>query len=140
MGGMAAAGAAPPAIPGYELLGHLGEGAMGIVWKARQVKLNRTVALKMPHGCRQVGAKELIRFLAEAEAVAAVRHPNVVQVYEYGEADGRPYLAMEYLPGGTLADRLGRDGHLPPAAAAAVVAKVAGGCRRPTTSRSSTGT
>ncbi len=97
---------APDAIPGYELIELLGEGGMGEVWKARQLKLNRLVALKMILGGRRAGPKDLIRFLAEAEAVAAIRHPHVVQVYEYGEAEGRPFLAMEYLPGGSLTERL----------------------------------
>jgi hypothetical protein len=81
---------ATPAIPGYDLLTPLGEGGMGVVWKARQTKLNRLVALKMVLGEQRAGSKELIRFLAEAEAVAAVKHPHVVQVYDYGEANGRP--------------------------------------------------
>src|SRR5262249_12460810 len=92
-----------------------------------QVKLNRVVALKMTHGGRAVGAKELIRFLAEAEAVATVRHPHVVQVFEFGDADGRPYLAMEYLPGGTLADRLTKARRLARRDAAGVVGRVARG-------------
>jgi serine/threonine protein kinase len=97
----------PPDIPGYEILGKkIGEGGMGVVYKARQDGLNRLVALKVILGGRRAGRKDLIRFLAEAEAVASVRHPNVVQVYEYGEADGHPFLAMEYLAGGTLAERL----------------------------------
>jgi hypothetical protein len=79
------------------LLEPLGHGGMGVVWKARQTKLNRLAALKMVLGEQWAGSKELIRFLAEAEAAAAVKHPHVVQVYEYGEADGRPFLAMEYL-------------------------------------------
>ena len=118
--------AATQTVPGYELLEPLGEGGMGQVWKARQVKLNRLVAVKMILGDQRAGSKELIRFLAEAEAVAAVKHPHVVQVYEYGEANGRPFLAMEYLPGGSLADRLERTGRLEPKAAAELVATLAG--------------
>ncbi len=114
-----------PTVPGYDLLEPLGEGGMGVVWKARQVKLNRLVALKMVLGDQRVGSKELIRFLAEAEAVAAVRHPHVVQVYEYGDAGGRPFLAMEYLPGGSLSDRLRRAGRLDPTAAAELMARLA---------------
>src|SRR5262249_41756495 len=90
------------AFPGYVLLEPLGQGGMGVVFKARQVGLNRLVALKVILGGRRAGPKRLIRFLAEAEAVASIRHPHVVQVYEYGEADSRPFLAMEYLPGGNL--------------------------------------
>src|SRR5439155_26273443 len=68
----------------------------------------------------------LARFRAEAEAVAAVRHPNVVQVYEVGEHEGRPFMALEYLPGGTLSGRVGRGRRLPPRAAADLVARLAG--------------
>src|SRR5262245_53098781 len=115
----------PGTIPGYELLEPLGEGGMGIVYRARQVKLNRVVALKILRAGHAAGRKELIRFLAEAEAVAAVRHPHVIHVYEFGEADGRPFLAMEYLAGGTLADRLETSGPLDPSAAAELVAILA---------------
>jgi len=93
-------------IPGYELLEPLGEGGMGVVYKARQIKLNRIVALKMVLGGHRAKPQELIRFLAEAEAVASIKHPNVVQVFEFGDAQGRPFLAMEYLDGGSLSERL----------------------------------
>ena len=116
----------PVTVPGYELIAPLGEGGMGVVWKARQVKLNRVVALKMMLGGNRAGAKEVIRFLAEAEAVAAVKHPHVVQVYEYGEAGGLPFLAMEYLSGGSLTDRLKDNVALPPTAAAELVGTLAG--------------
>jgi eukaryotic-like serine/threonine-protein kinase len=100
--------AAPvPQVPGYEVLGLLGSGGMGVVYKARDVRLKRLVALKMiltgPHARPQ----ELARFRGEAEAVARLQHPNVVQIYEVGEHDGRPYLALEYVAGGSLAERLG---------------------------------
>src|SRR5262249_15317980 len=101
------------------------EGGMGVVWKARQTKLNRVVALKMVLGDQRADSKELIRFLAEAEAVAAVKHPHVVQVYEYGDASGRPFLAMEYLPGGSLRERLEQTGRLEPKAAARLVGTLA---------------
>jgi WD40 repeat protein/tRNA A-37 threonylcarbamoyl transferase component Bud32 len=117
---------AVPTVPGYDLLESIGEGGMGIVWKARQTKLNRLVALKMMLGEERAGSKGLIRFLAEAEAVAAVKHPHVVQVYDYGEAGGRPFLAMEYLSGGSLADQLKQTGRLDPKAAAELVATLAG--------------
>jgi serine/threonine protein kinase len=99
---------------------------MGVVWKARQAKLNRLVALKMVLGEQRAGSKELIRFLVEAEAVAAVKCPHVVQVCGYGDANGQPLLAMEYLSGGSLTDRLGRIGRLDPKAAAELVATLAG--------------
>lgn len=91
---------------GYEILGILGEGGMGIVYKVRQTNLNRIVALKVLLGNAPVSQREFIRFRAEAEAVAAIRHPAVVQVFESGEHAGRPFLAMEYLPGGDLANAL----------------------------------
>jgi eukaryotic-like serine/threonine-protein kinase len=116
---------APPTVPGYDGFSPLGEGGMGVVWKARQVKLNRPVALKMVLGDQRAGSKELIRFLAEAEAVAAVKHPHVVQVYEYGDAGGRPFLAMEYLPGGSLTERLKQAGRLDAKAAAELVGTLA---------------
>ena len=100
---------------------------MGVVYKARQEGLNRLVALKVILGGRRAGPKDLIRFLAEAEAVASIKHPHVVQVHEYGEADGRPFLAMECLTGGSLADRLKRVGKLEPRAAAELLARLAQG-------------
>src|SRR5437764_630836 len=68
------------AIPGYELIEQLGRGGMGVVWKARQVGLNQVVALRLFSGGQRVGTNELIRFLAEAEAVATVKHPHILQV------------------------------------------------------------
>ena len=115
----------PDEFPGYDLIEILGEGGMGVVYKARQLGLNRLVALKVILGGRRAGPKDLIRFLAEAESVASIRHPHVVQVHEYGEADGRPFLAMEYLPGGTLAARLKGCPKLDPREAATLVAKLA---------------
>jgi WD40 repeat protein/tRNA A-37 threonylcarbamoyl transferase component Bud32 len=126
LGEPAAPGIGPP---GYEILGELGRGGIGVVYKARQARLNRTVALKMLRGADLSGAAERIRFLAEAEAVAAVRHPHVVQVFEVGDHDGLPFLALEYLPGGTLAQRLkvgpGVSARLQPRAAAELVARLA---------------
>ena len=114
--------AATGTVPGFDVLESLGEGGMGVVYKARQVGLNRLVALKVILGGRRAGPKDLIRFLAEAEAVASVKHPHVVQVHEYGEVGGRPFLALEYLPGGSLAERLkaGPRGPSPAEAAAEV--------------------
>src|SRR5262249_2200807 len=81
----------------------LGRGGMGIVYKARQVRLKRLVALKMIRDGDQVGAKERQRFRAEAEAAARLQHPNIVQIHAIGEHDGRPYLALEYVDGVSLA-------------------------------------
>ena len=116
-----------PSLPGYEVLGELGRGGMGVVYKARQVSLNRTVALKMLPGGAYAERHELARFLGEAEAVAAVKHPHVVQVYDFGQCDARPYFAMEYLGGGSLVDLIRTSGRLAPATAAALVEKVARG-------------
>jgi eukaryotic-like serine/threonine-protein kinase len=115
-----------PAPAGYEILGELGRGGMGVVYKARQTKLNRLVALKMILAGGHASPAALARFRAEAEAVAALQHPNVVQVYDYGEHDGLPYLAMEFVPGGTLAARV-HDRPLPAREAAALMAGIADG-------------
>ncbi len=98
----ARAGSAPD-IPGYEVLSLLGRGGMGIVWKARHRRLDRLVALKCLHAG---GLPDLQRFQAEAQAVARLQHPNIVQIYEVGEWQGQPFLTLEYLDGGTLADHL----------------------------------
>ena len=95
-----------PVIPGYEILSILGHGGMGVVFKARQTLLNRLVALKMIRGDAWIGSDRLDRFRIEAEAIARLRHPNVVQIYDIGEIDELPYFSLELLEGGTLAERL----------------------------------
>jgi WD40 repeat protein/tRNA A-37 threonylcarbamoyl transferase component Bud32 len=119
------AAAAPlPAVPGYELLEKLDRGGMGVVYKARHVKLNRLVALKMILAGEYAGADELRRFYLEAEAVARLRHPNIVEIYDIGMAHGMPYIALEYLPGGSL-KRLFHQGPLPPRRSAELLARLA---------------
>jgi len=114
-----------PQVPGYELLGELGRGGMGVVYKARQTKLNRVVALKV---VTAPDRQSVTRFLLEAEAVAAVHHPHVIQVFDSGEYDDLPYLAMEYLEGGSLKDVLKRfPSGMPPRDAATLVAAMADG-------------
>ena len=124
---MALAAPARAAVPGYEIIDELGRGGMGVVYKARQIKLNRIVALKMVLAGGHANSVEIARFVTEAEAVAAVRHSNVIQVFDSGEANGHPYMAMEYLEWGSLAQLLRATGKLAPREAAALVLKVARG-------------
>ena len=112
----------PP--PGYEVLGELGRGGMGVVYRARRVALKRLVALKMVLPGRHTGAAQLARFRAEAEAGARLDHPGIVPVYEVGEHEGLPYFSMALVEGETLAQRLAR-GPLPPREAAELVRPVA---------------
>ena len=96
-----------PSIPGYEIAGELGRGGMGVVYQARHVKLDRMVALKMLREGSDAHADTLARFRTEAEAIARLQHPNIVQVFEVGEHQGTPFLAMEFCPGGGLDRKLG---------------------------------
>jgi tetratricopeptide (TPR) repeat protein len=95
-----------PRVAGYEIQRKLGRGGMGVVFQARDVKRDRTVALKMVPAGVHGDPRELARFRAEAEAVARLEHPNIVQVYEVGEQDGWAYLALEFVDGGPLSWRL----------------------------------
>jgi hypothetical protein len=106
-----------PEVPGYEVLGVLGRGGMGVVYKARQARLNRLVALKMILAGAHAGEQELARFRTEAEAVARRQHPNVVQIHEVGEHQGLPFFSLEFCPGGSL-DRKVRGTPQPPREAA----------------------
>jgi serine/threonine protein kinase/tetratricopeptide (TPR) repeat protein len=114
----------PPPVEGYEILGTLGRGGMGVVYKARQIKLNRVVALKMILAGGHAGAYERQRFVTEMHAVAALTHPNIVQIYETGERDGLPFFSLEYCDGGSLQQRL-RGQPLAPKAAADIVEQLA---------------
>jgi serine/threonine protein kinase/formylglycine-generating enzyme required for sulfatase activity len=123
----AAAGAVTlPAIEGYEMLAELGRGGMGVVYQARQRKLGRTVALKMILAGGHAGKQDFIRFLAEAEAVAQLRHPNIVQLYEFGQHQDLPFFTLEFVAGGSLTERL-REGPLLPKEAARLVEQLARG-------------
>jgi serine/threonine-protein kinase len=100
-------------IAGYEILETLGRGGMGVVYKARQAGLNRLVALKMILSGYEDEPGALARFQSEAQAVAQLQHPNIVQIYDVGEHEGRPFFSLEYVDGGTLAQFLRHT--LPPA-------------------------
>ena len=109
-----------PQLPDYEILHFLGRGGMGVVYKARHRRLRRNVALKMFEPGRVPSPREVMRFRAEAEAIARLQHPNVVQIFEVGEWGGLPFLALELAEGGTLAQRLQQLPFAPTAAAALI--------------------
>ncbi len=109
-----------PQVPGYEVLGILGEGGMGVVYRARQVALKRTVALKMIREAGEAETEMVARLRTEAEALARLQHPNIVQVHEIGDHQGKPYFSQEFCEGGSLHQRLA-DHALPPGQAADLV-------------------
>ena len=98
--------ALPVAIDGFEILGEIGRGGMGVVYMARQVRLGRIVALKVILSGSHAGKKERDRFRREVLAAGRLDHPNIVRVHEVGEHEGRPYCVMEHVGGGSLADRM----------------------------------
>jgi serine/threonine protein kinase len=119
--GAATEGAVPQkALPGYDLLEELGRGGMGVVYQARKRGLNRLVAIKMILAGRHAGPEELARFRREAAAVARLRHPHIVQIYEIGEHDGCPFFSLEYVEGDSLATLVKSTPQLGRAAAALV--------------------
>jgi serine/threonine protein kinase len=95
-----------PTVPGFEILGELGRGGMAVVYRARQVALRRTVALKMVLNGAHTSSQQLARFRAEAAVIARLQHPNIVQIYDVGDVAGRPYFALEFVAGGSLAQHL----------------------------------
>jgi serine/threonine-protein kinase len=113
-----------PQVPGYRVEALIGRGGMGVVYRAWHLRLNRPVALKMlPAGpCAQPGERE--RFEREAQAIAGLGHPNIVQVYDVGDVEGQPYFTMELVEGGNLADHI-RGVPQPARQAAALVATLA---------------
>jgi eukaryotic-like serine/threonine-protein kinase len=108
-----------PTVPGYEIHGELGRGGMGVVYRAKHLGLNRQVALKMILAGSHASVQELGRFRAEAEAVAQLQHPNIVQVYDIGEHEGCPFFSLEFIDGGCLTDRIANTPQ-PPAEAARI--------------------
>jgi serine/threonine protein kinase len=122
---LAGAPAPWPAIPRYKVLSEVGRGGMGVVYRVSDLTLHRVVALKVIRSGILAGAAEVERFRREARAMAHLRHPHVVTVYDHGEYQGQPYLTMEFVGGGSLAQHLPRLG-ADPRRAAALMEKVAG--------------
>ena len=116
--------ATPNVVAGYEILSELGRGGMGVVFRARHHHLQRVVALKMILSARFACAEEVLRFRLEGETAASLQHPNIVQVYEVGTWEGQPYMVLEYVEGGTLAQRL-KGQRLPVSQAAQLVETLA---------------
>jgi tetratricopeptide (TPR) repeat protein len=117
------------AVPGYEIRGELGHGGMGVVYQAWQIKAKRLVALKMLLAHAHASLEQKVRFQIEAEAVARLQHPNIVQLYDIGEHDGLPFFSLEFCAGGNL-DRQLRERRraqrpMTPHEAASLVAKLA---------------
>jgi eukaryotic-like serine/threonine-protein kinase len=109
--------ASKPELPDYEMVGWLGQGGMGVVYQARHRGLRRHVALKMFQPGRLPSPREVLRFRTEAEAIARLQHPNIVQIFEVGECGGLPFLALELAEQGTLAQKLQQLPFTPRAAA-----------------------
>ena len=110
-----------PTVAGYDLKRELGRGGMGVVYGARHVRLNRPCALKMILAGAHADPEDIARFVTEAEAIARLEHPSIVQIHAIGEADGLPFFELEYLAGGSLDQQL--DGTPWPATRAALLAE-----------------
>src|SRR5262249_58983628 len=113
-----------PQVPGYVVLRLLKSGGMGVVYEARQVRADRLVALKMSKAGADPADDRRARFRTEAEAIARLAHPHIVQVHEVGEHGGLPFFSLEFCPGGSL-DRKLNATPLPAAEAAALVETLA---------------
>jgi len=114
----------PATLGDYELVEEIGRGGMGVVYKATQKSLGRTVAIKMLLRRDLASTADIVRFRSEAEAAAQLDHPGIVAVYEVGEWDGHPFYSMQYIEGTTLARRLS-DGPMPPRESARLLVVVA---------------
>jgi serine/threonine protein kinase len=99
-----------PTLLHYTIVEKLGEGGMGVVWKARDTHLDRFVALKILPADKVADEERLRRFVQEAKAVSALNHPNIIHIYDVAETDGVPFIAMEYVAGKTLDQLIGRKG------------------------------
>jgi eukaryotic-like serine/threonine-protein kinase len=124
-GGAEDGSALPREFGDFELLSELGRGGMGVVYRARQKSLGRTVALKMVREAHLASEADRARFRAEAEAAARLHHPNIVTIHEVGTHDGQAYICMECVDGETLAELVVAAGPLPPREAARIVGVVA---------------
>lgn len=118
--GVSATESDAPAVPGYDIVRELGRGGMGVVYLARHRDLRRLVALKMILGAGNADLETRQRFRREAQAVARLQHPGIVQIHDVGEHAGRPYLALEYVDGPNLASRVAGKPLAPKTAARAI--------------------
>jgi hypothetical protein len=98
----------PPVVPGYEIEAEVGRGAVGVVYRARQAAINRLCALKVVAGGQQAWTEKLKRFFEEGRSIARLRHPNIVGIYDLGTHETGPFMALEWVGGGTLADRIAK--------------------------------